>query len=385
MKYLVLGSGLMGRAVAFDLLRHDDNTEVILADIDFNLAKNIAHWLNDKRVKPMKVDAKDKKQVFAAMKGVQSVIGCISYTFNYDFTKLAIKAGANFVDMGGNNTVVANQFTLNEEAKKADVTVIPDCGLAPGVASVIVENGVSKFDTLEEIQIRVGGLPQNPKPPLNYSLIFSVQGLTNEYIEIPEVIRDGKITQVEPLTEIEEIEFPEPFGKLEAFQTSGGTSTLPKTFLGKIKTLDYKTIRYKGHCEKVKAIFDLGFKSNEEIDFYGCKISPRKFLERMLLDSLTHEDVRDVTLVRIEVTGFKDDEKKKIRYQIIDYYDEENDLTSMMRMTSFPVAIVARMMANGTIKKKGVVTQEFNIPSNLMIEELKKRNVKIDISIEELN
>jgi lysine 6-dehydrogenase len=385
MKYLVLGSGLMGRAVVYDLLRHKDTTEIRLADIDLDRAKEIAGWLNDDRVKPMKVDASDENQVFVAMKGVQSVIGSVSYTFNYNFTKLAIKAGANFVDMGGNNTVVALQFSLDEKAKKAGVTIIPDCGLAPGVASVFVADGAAKFDSLEEIQIRVGGLPQDPKPPLNYSLIFSVQGLTNEYIEFPEVIRDGKITQVEPLTEIEEIEFPKPFGKLEAFQTSGGTSTLPKTFLGKIKTLDYKTIRYKGHCEKIKAILDLGFKSDEEIDFQGCNISPRKFLERMLVDSLTHEDVKDVTLVRIEVIGVKDKVKKKITYQIIDYFDEKNNLTSMMRMTSFPVAIVAKMMADGTIKEKGVIVQEFNIPSDLMIEELKKRDVNIDIKIEEIN
>ncbi len=382
MKYLILGSGLMGRAVAFDLLRHDDTEEVRLADIDFKLAKNIAQWLDDDRVIPLKVDASNDEQVLEAMNGVNSVIGCISYTFNYNFSKLAIKVGANFCDMGGNNIVVNKQFTLNEDAEKANITIIPDCGLAPGVASVLVANGANKFDSLEEIHIRVGGLPQNPKPPLNYSLIFSVQGLTNEYIEIAEVIRNGEITKVESLTELEEIEFPEPFGKLEAFQTSGGTSTLPKTFLGKIKELDYKTIRYKGHCEKIKAIFDLGFKNDNEIEFNGCMISPRKFLERMLVENLTHEDAKDVTLVRVEVIGYKHKEKKKISYQIIDYFDEENNLTSMMRMTSFPTAITARMMANGTITKKGVIVQEFNIPSDIMIDELRKRKINIDVKEE---
>ncbi|NHJ40227.1 MAG: saccharopine dehydrogenase [Asgard group archaeon] len=318
MKYLILGSGLMGRAVAFDLLRHDDTEEVRLADIDFKLAKNIAQWLDDDRVIPLKVDASNDEQVLEAMNGVNSVIGCISYTFNYNFSKLAIKVGANFCDMGGNNIVVNKQFTLNEDAEKANITIIPDCGLAPGVASVLVANGANKLDSLEEIHIRVGGLPQNPKPPLNYSLIFSVQGLTNEYIEIAEVIRNSEITKVESLTELEEIEFPEPFGKLEAFQTSGGTSTLPKTFLGKIKELDYKTIRYKGHCEKIKAIFDLGFKNDNEIEFNGCMISPRKFLERILVENLTHEDTKDVTVVRVEVIGYKNKEKKKISYLFFD-------------------------------------------------------------------
>jgi len=220
MRYLVLGSGLMGRAAAFDLLRHDDTKELILVDIDESNLKSVGDFLDDSRVKTVILDAKDKTQVLDVMEGIDSVVACISYTLNYDLTKTAIKSGANFCDLGGNNTVVAKQFTLSEEAEKANVTIIPDCGLAPGVASIFVENGASKLDTVEEIHIRVGGLPQNPKPPLNYSLIFSVQGLTNEYIEIAEVIRDGKLTKVEPLTEIEEIEFPEPFGKLEAFQTT---------------------------------------------------------------------------------------------------------------------------------------------------------------------
>ena len=254
--------------------------------------------------------------------------------------------------------------------------------MAPGVASVFVAAGTEEFDSLEEIHIRVGGLPQNPKPPLNYSMIFNVQGLTNEYIEIAEVIRDGKITRVEPLTEIEEIVFPEPFGKLEAFQTSGGTSTLPKTFLGKIKTLDYKTIRYKGHCEKFRTILDLGFKSEEPVEINGGTTTPREFLEMMLVKSLTHDDTKDVTLLRVEVIGFIDEIKKKFTLQIVDYFDEKNNVSSMMRMTAYPASIIAQMMANGTIKKKGVITQEFNVPSQMMIEELRKRNIPITEKLE---
>ena len=384
MKYLVLGSGLMGRAVAFDLLRDKENDEIRLADIDLSRAKEVAAWLADDRIKPILVDVNDKEQVLQAMKGVDSVIACISYNYNFELTKAAIASGANFCDLGGNNTVVTQQFTLTEEAEKAGVTIIPDCGLAPGVANVIIAAGVEQFDEVEEIHHRVGGLPQDPKPPLNYSLIFSVQGLTNEYIEKVEVIRNGKLTKVEPLTEVEEIVFPEPFGAMEAFQTSGGTSTMTKTFLGKVKELDYKTIRYKGHCIRMKTILDLGFDSYEEVDYKGCKVKPREFLELMLVKELTHEDTKDVTLVRVEVIGIKDGKKQKITYQIIDYFDEENNLSSMMRMTSFPVSIIAQMMANDQIAKKGVVTQEFNVPSQQMLKELRKRNIVIDEKIEDV-
>ena len=135
----------------------------------------------------------------------------------------------------------------------------------------------------------------------------------------------------------------------------------------------------------MKAILDLGFKSYDKIDFQGCKISPREFLETMLVKNLTHENTKDLSLMRIEVIGFKDKKKMKISYQVIDYYDEENNLTSMMRMTSYPAAIIARMMAIGDIKKKGVVTQEYNVPSDLMLEELGKRNINIEYKEEEIN
>ncbi len=382
MKFLVLGSGHMGKAVAFDLAHSKDIDEIRLADIDVSQAKEVAKWINSPLIKVIELDVSNEDQVLAAMEGIDSVIGCISYKFNYDLSKLAINSGANYCDLGGNNTVVNKQFTLDEEAKKAGVTIIPDCGLAPGVASVFVTAGTEKFDSLEEIHIRVGGLPQNPKPPLNYAMIFNVQGLTNEYMEIAEVIRDGIITHVEPLTEIEELVFPKPFGKLEAFQTSGGTSTLPKTFLGKVKELDYKTIRYKGHCEKMKTIFDLGFNSEESVEINGGTVTPREFLEMMLVKNLTHEDTKDITLLRVEVIGFIDEVKKKFTLQVIDYFDEKNNVSSMMRMTAYPASIIAQMMASGTINKKGVITQEFNVPSQMMIEELRKRNIPITEKLE---
>lgn len=382
MKYLVLGAGLMGRAVAYDLAHSVGTTEIRLADIDIKQVNEVIKWINSPLINGIQLDVTDGSQVLEAMKEIDSVIGCISYKFNYDISKLAIESKANYCDLGGNNTIVQKQFTLNDKAKTAGITIIPDCGLAPGVASIVVTAGAEKFDTLEEIHIRVGGLPQNPKPPINYSMIFNVQGLTNEYIEFAEVIRDGKIAKVESLTEIEEIEFPEPFGKLEAFQTSGGTSTLPKTLLGKVNALDYKTIRYKGHCEIMRAIFDLGFKSEEKVEINECLISPREFLEKMLVSNLTYDDNKDVTLVRIEIIGKINDEKKKLSYQIIDYYDEEKNITSMMRMTAFPASIIAQMVANGSVKKKGVITQEFNVPSQLMFEELRKRNIIIDEKFE---
>ena len=193
----------------------------------------------------------------ALFRGHDSVISCVNYWYNVELSKAAIETGANFCDLGGNNYVVDDQLALDEQARAAGINIIPDCGLAPGMVSVLAMHGASRFDEVDEIHIRVGGLPQDPRPPLDYQLVFSVEGLINEYIEVARVIRDGEIKTVDSMTELESLSF-DGFPPLEAFQTSGGTSTLPDTFLGRIRELDYKTIRYAGHCDKFKAMIDLG-------------------------------------------------------------------------------------------------------------------------------
>jgi lysine 6-dehydrogenase len=208
-------------------------------------------------------------------------------------------------------------------------------------------------------------------------LIFSVEGLINEYVEPCRVLRDGKIEMEDPLVGFEQIEFPEPFGKLEAFNTSGGTSTLPITYEGKIGQLNYKTIRYPGHGHKMWCLMQLGLMDSEEQDFNGTKIAPRKVLERLLESNLPPSG-KDVTLVRVSVEGWKGTESRKIEYELIDYFDDESGLTSMMRTTSFPASIAATMMADGTITDHGVLAPEVAIPPEQFIEELRKRGINIE-------
>src|SRR5205823_3944153 len=274
-----------------------------------------------------------------------------------------IEAGTNFCDLGGNNAVVDAQLALDAEAKKAGVNVIPDCGLAPGMVAVLVAHGAERFKELDEIHIRVGGLPQNPKPPLDYQLVFSVEGLINEYIEPARVIRDSRITEVESMTEVESLEFPAPFGEMEAFQTSGGTSTLPETFLGRVRELDYKTIRYRGHCAKFKTMIDLGL----------CDGEARKMFSELLVRHLPHDEP-DVVLVRVEVAGAG----RTLRYDIIDRYDPATGLSAMMRTTAFPAAIVALMMGRGQVTAKGALPQERCIPADSFMRELAARGIDFE-------
>jgi lysine 6-dehydrogenase len=202
--------------------------------------------------------------------------------------------------------------------------------------------------------------------------------LINEYIEKARVIRQGEIKEIESMTELESLAFDD-FPALEAFQTSGGTSTLPESFAGKIKELDYKTIRYAGHCEKFKTLIDLGLCSSEEILADFVKVKPRKVLGE-LLQSRLPADEPDYVLIRLEFVGVKNGVTKHLRYDIIDKYDDKTRLSAMMRTTAFPASIVAQMMAKGDVKMRGATPQEKSIDAEKFVAELAQRNIKIQES-----
>lgn len=381
MKILVLGAGRMGHGAAFDLIRNSSGVDsVTVADFDAKKSEAVASSIGGDSIVAKQIDASDESAVRHLFSEHDAVISCVNYWLNAKLTKTAIETGTHFCDLGGNNYVVDEQLAMNREAEAAGVNVIPDCGLAPGMVSILAMHGYKLFDSVDEINIRVGGLPQNPKPPLDYQLIFSVEGLINEYIEAARVIRDGEIAEVESMTELEDLSF-KGFGRLEAFQTSGGTSTLPDTFKGKVRNLDYKTIRYAGHCEKFKAMIDLGLcRSDYEVDIDGLEVTPRKFFAKLLERNLPAEE-RDYVLVRVSVTGRKNERSEKRTFDIIDRMDEVNGLSSMMRMTAFPASIIAQMMVKGETSRKGAIPQELAIDSTKFIDELAKRNIEIEESI----
>ncbi|HEV7454300.1 MAG TPA: saccharopine dehydrogenase C-terminal domain-containing protein, partial [Candidatus Saccharimonadales bacterium] len=276
MNILVLGAGRMGYGAVYDLAHNSPAVESItIADFDPAKAEAVAARVGGSKITARRADTSNYDEMAALFRGHDSVISCVNYWYNVELSKAAIETGANFCDLGGNNYVVDDQLALDEQARAARVNIIPDCGLAPGMVSVLAMHGARRFDELDEIHIRVGGLPQDPRPPLDYQLVFSVEGLINEYIEVARVIRDGEIKTVESMTELESLSF-DGFPPLEAFQTSGGTSTLPDTFLGRIRELDYKTIRYAGHCDKFKAMIDLGLCSSDPIPVDGSAVKPRR-------------------------------------------------------------------------------------------------------------
>jgi lysine 6-dehydrogenase len=382
MKILILGSGRMGLGAAFDLAHNSDDVEaVVVADLDMERARSVVATVKSDKVKPAQVDVADDRAVLELMRGHDAAISCVTYFHNVRLARAAVEARVNFCDLGGNNAVVAEELALDEAARRAGINIIPDCGLAPGMVSVLVAHGAQAFEELDEIHIRVGGLPLKPRPPLNYQIVFSVEGLINEYVERARVIRDGKIVEIDSMTEIERLQFPAPFDEMEAFQTSGGTSTLPETFLGRVRELDYKTIRYPGHCEQFKLLIDLGLAASEEIEVDGVPVRPRRVLGEMLLRHLP-ADEPDAVLIRVEFQGVSKGTRQRLRYDIIDRYDERTGLSAMMRTTAFPASIIAQMMARGEIKEKGAIPQERAVPPEKFVAELKKRNIQMTTAID---
>lgn len=384
MNILILGAGRMGRAIAFDCLNQKDVDKVIVADRSEEQIMNSLDGIEDPKVHSAIVDVTNLKDVAALMDGNSVVISAVPYMFNLDLAKTAVETGCNFCDLGGNTDVVHEELKLHDEAVKKGVTVIPDCGLAPGMANAVSAYIIESFDEVESLKIRVGGLPLNPVPPLNYMQLFSVHGLLNEYLGEAVMLSDGELKSVPTLSGLEELSFGDEFPEMEAFITLGGTSTLPETYKDKIKFLDYKTIRYKGHRDLIKAMFDIGLADTEEITIDNEVVIPQNLLAALLEKNLPNSG-KDVTLVKIEVSGIKAGKGIKETWDLVDHYDEDLNMTSMMRTTGYPAAIVGLMLGRGETKGPGALPQEKALELELFVEELKKRDLNFKISEEPVN
>ena len=379
MRYLVLGAGMMGSAIAYDLATTSPSDTVILADRDGGLAERVAGGIGA-NVRPLQLDVHDQPAVENALNGVGVVVSAVSYSVNEALTRIAIDAGVHFCDLGGNNDVVDRQLAMDADARAQRVTILPNCGLAPGLINILAVTGMEHFDSVESIKLRVGGLPQHPRPPLNYEIVFSANGLLNEYIEKSEIIEDGALRQVESMTGLETLTFPPPFGTMEAFHTSGGISTLARLLIGKVRHLDYKTIRYPGHCEKFRMLLELGFAGAEPIQIGNSVRTTREYFTEMLKRKLSTGDT-DLVLARASLSGISGKRRRTLVYECVDYYDEQTRISSMMRTTAFPTSIAARMLAQGTIARHGVMPPENCVPGDLMIAELAKRGIVITTNI----
>lgn len=386
--YGVLGAGLQGTACAYDMARFGEAKEVRVGDVSLVVAKAAAAKVNrlvGRRIaRGVRVDVANDRAVRSFLIGVESFVSAVPYYFNVRVSKAAIAARANMCDLGGNTDVVFEQLKLNGAAKKAGIAIVPDCGLCPGMGNTLAAYGMQQLDRPRAVRLRVGGLPQRRQPPLDYFLFFNIAGLTNEYFGKAYVLRQGKVTEIDTFSELETLEFPEPVGLCEAFVTTGGTSTCPWTYAGKLDEYEEKTVRYPGHYEKFKTLLDLGLLDEKPIRVGKIKVSPREVFHAVAAPRLAVKDPHDVVVLRATVTGEKDGRHAQIILEVIDFFDEKTRFTAMQRTTGYPAAIVAEMMARGEVAK-GAVRLETGIDARSFVKAMPARGINLQERLEYLD
>ncbi|MGG0656191.1 saccharopine dehydrogenase C-terminal domain-containing protein [Rummeliibacillus pycnus] len=377
MKIAVLGAGLMGKEVARDLVRNHNVEKVYLADLNVVQAQQFADTLRTDKIEVLQLDATNDQQLKMVMSKANVVVNALFYKFNEKVARTAIEVGVHSVDLGGHIGGVTDEILkLNNAAKAKGITLIPDLGVAPGMINILAGFGASKLNQVKSIKIYVGGIPVVKEPPLEYNVVFSLEGVFDHYTDPSHVVRNGKLCKVPSLSEIEPFYF-KGFSGLEAFHTSGGLSTLAQSYPN-VQTLEYKTVRYTGHAEKFKLLVDLGLTSKEtEVTINGTTIKARDVLREVLQSKIELGDKQDAVLLRVVVSGEKNEEAVTYEYEMVAYRDQENNETAMALATANTISVVAQLIGDGTITDRGVYPPEKIVPGKEYIREMQHRGVII--------
>ena len=378
MKMMVLGAGLQGCACAYDLLQNPAVSQVTLADLRPGQLPQFLAGDWGGRLRPLGLDVTDIAAVKAALQGHASVMSAIPYYYNAPMARAAVDAGCHFADLGGNTEIVLEQKKLDAPAAAKGLSVIPDCGLAPGMVNILAAEGIRRLDRAEEVKVYVGGLPQSPEPPLNYQIVYSLEGALDYYTTPSWILRGGRPVQVDALSELEPVEFPAPVGTLEAFHTGGGISTLPFAYEGKVDVMEYKTLRYPGHAAIMRPIRELGLLDLKPVEVKGQTVVPREVFIASVSPRLHKPQGRDLVALQVLVSGLKDGAHRQVGFRLIDYYDVEHGISAMMRTTGYSLSITGQMQADGRVTLKGVHTPDEAMPFGAYVAELGKRGVRIE-------
>ena len=378
-RYVVLGAGRQGAAAAYDLALHGEAQQVLLLDQDLEAATRTAARLNDllgqPLVRPSFADASKPGSLLPFLREAHGLLSAVPYAFNLSVTELAIRTKVHMVDLGGHTGIVRKQLALSPHALREGITVVPDCGMGPGMNITLALAAMEALDEAQEVRIYDGGLPQEFEPPWGYKLLFSAEGLVNEYCGEAYFLREGRVTAVPALSEVEELEVP-GLGKLEAFVTSGGLSTMPWTFEGKLQVLENKTLRYPGHARLLGVLRDLGLFSEHPVELGGTQVVPRELLAALLARAWHDPHVRDLAVIYVKSRGRKDGKPAEATVHLLDRYDETTGFRAMEKLTGWHAAMVLAMAVRGEISR-GVVPVEVALPGRRFLDLAPSRGWRI--------
>jgi len=376
--FLVLGAGKMGTVLAKDLIESDSQHKVTLVDVSNEHLKRASEFIQSERLSLLQRDVEEGRQMEEIFKGKDVALCALLHRHSLPLLEIAVREGVHFVDLVGEGPL--DRLTYDEEAKKKRVCIISGLGVSPGITNICVGKGIHPLDEVERAMIYVGGNPVQPKPPLNYRIVYAVESLLDFYERKVPILKNGEIQEVEPLSGIESISFPAPFSEMECFYTDG-LNSLIYTMKGKVQDeLAEKTIRYKGHAQQVKVLMESGLFSREPIQVGDQQVVPRRVLEAVLDSEMKLGDEEDVTLLRIIVEGKREGQSETHIFEMIDPFDSEKGYTSMAKTTSFPASVAAQMLTSGRISQRGSLFPEGIFHDELyqpLMEELEKRGVVV--------
>lgn len=351
----------MGSAIARDLVKSKLVDEVSVYDIDSQRLNALARTEHSGKLAVKIHDVRRHTDTVRLLKRFDVGVGALPHELSEYAVQSTIRAGANFVDL-----IFGWRFgqrEIHSAARKRGITVVPACGLAPGLSNILAMAAAEGMERVHEVHIKVGGIPERPKPPLNYRIVFSFEAVLEEYLRKARIVKNGKVTDVPALTGLEKVTFRPPIGTCECFYTDG-LSTLVQTLKG-VRKMDEKTIRWPGHVAQIKTLIECGLLETEPVPFDGKSIIPRKFVGAILSHRISLGREKDLTLLRVDVTGKTDGESVHRRYEMIDHYDDKQRMTSMARTTAFPCSIAAQMLGTGQVKRKGLVPPELAFKGDL--------------------
>ncbi len=389
MKIIVLGGcGVQGRTALYDLASDADVSEIICADIRFDELSKIKNFTDMKKITTAKIDAQNKSDLLKLYKKVDVVIDLLPKEFKSHVNEVALEAKVHVV----NTNYMYDTQDLDKKAKEAGITIMPECGLDPGIDLVIYRDAQSRFDSLSVINSYCGGFPEKKActNPMNYKLSWIWRGVLSSTMRDGRIIKDRQIIEIPGARQhdesfIHEIEFPD-LGTLEAIPNGDAVFFVDRMGLTKtiINTGRY-SLRWPGWSAFWRPLKELGFLSETPVQGLDGKVSPMDFMEKHLGPQLAYQDDEKdlVTMINI-FEGKKDDKKMRFTSSMLIERDLETGITAMSKGVAYTACIVAKMIVKGEIKEKGVLSPITHIPVAPFMERLKKRGIVISEKMEEL-
>lgn len=312
--------------MAADLAANGDKA-LAVADFDFGAAKRAAEGLGE----AFQVDVRDSAALDALADQCEVMLGCVPYRLQPHVADSAFRSGVHYLDLGCDTP-----DTHRILARDAERAMIPDCGLAPGLANALAAEAVRRTPGADWVKLYCGVLPQDRERPLGYKISFALDGLVGEYEDLAYVLREGKPQEIESLTEFESL-WVEGVGELEAFVTSGGSGTSPDLYEGKLRSYEYKTLRYPGHGTAMRMFRDLGFWSEDPV----LGVKPKEMFMRVLERRLTDPAALELAILRVETAAWRAD--------VVHRQSSEDAFSSMESLTAWGITIPALAVARGDV------------------------------------